>query len=75
MRLLILAAAVTGASAATCQDTTAQNFLLRSADVADNALCAFAPAYYCENPIATNYQSGASAARLLRPLACPECAC
>jgi len=57
--LLLVAALVSGAAAAACGDPKAQNFFRGGETVTDNTLCAYAPVYYCADPLATNYQSGA----------------
>lgn len=67
MRLVLLASAFTGSAAAGCGRTQAQNFLLGPSGLTDNSLCAFPPVYYCNDPLATNYQSGEGAAARARP--------
>jgi len=67
MRLVLLASAFTGSAAAGCGRTQAQNFLLGPSGLTDNSLCAFPPVYYCNDPLATNYQSGEGAASRARP--------
>ena len=58
MCTLLLLGGIGAATALSCGDPAAQNFLYRADGLFDSALCAYEPVYYCNDPTATNYQSG-----------------
>lgn len=66
MRLVLLAGAVTGGAAVACGRPQAENFMLGPSGLSNNSLCAYPPVYYCDDPLATNYQSGAWPSRRRR---------
>mmetsp|Transcript_8048 Transcript_8048/g.24175 ORF Transcript_8048/g.24175 Transcript_8048/m.24175 type:complete len:135 (-) Transcript_8048:599-1003(-) len=60
MCTLLLLGGIGAATALSCGDPAAQNFLYRADGLFDSALCAYEPVYYCNDPTATNYQSAPS---------------
>lgn len=58
--ILLVLGGLAAATALSCGDPEAQNFLYRADGLFDSELCAYEPIYYCNDPTATNYQSGES---------------
>mmetsp|Transcript_9952 Transcript_9952/g.30503 ORF Transcript_9952/g.30503 Transcript_9952/m.30503 type:complete len:82 (-) Transcript_9952:673-918(-) len=57
---LLVLGGLGAATALSCGDPEAQNFLYRADGLYDFKLCAYEPVFYCNDPTAMNYQSGES---------------